>query len=422
MEVVRSAAWVMFVAVAAVVFLQFVIVASFVRLLRRARPGAVDQTDRLPEAAIVLALRGAEPNLRDVIERLLDQDYPRYRVCVVVDGADDPAWQVVSEVADTALGGRLRPALLEHRSPTCSLKCSALVQAVDGLSEDVEIVAFIDADAMPHRSWLRDLVRPLADIRTGVTTGNRWYVPETRGHGSLVRHFWNAGAVVQVWLNGIPWAGSMAMRRVTLVETGVVDSWRRSLSVDGAVGRRMRAAGRQVRFVPEVMMGNREHVSRREFSSWLVRQLVAARSSGRGSFLIPLHACVMLSCLVLPPLLAVLAAIQGDARAAAAAVGAAIVYWGGGLWCAALIDHAVGDVLAGQGNARTADATASMWERLVAVVDAHVVHLGALCRAFLCRSVTWRGVEYLIRGPEDVRLTSDAPFVRGSVQSGMSIT
>jgi cellulose synthase/poly-beta-1,6-N-acetylglucosamine synthase-like glycosyltransferase len=63
------------------------------------------------------------------------------------------------------------------------------------------VLAVIDADAVPHRWWLRDLVAPLSDPRVGVATGNRWYMPEHANWGSLVRYLWNVGAVVQVWFN-----------------------------------------------------------------------------------------------------------------------------------------------------------------------------------------------------------------------------
>ena len=46
-----------------------------------------------PKAVVVLCLRGRDPFLDQCVRALLDQDYPRYDVRIVVDGPDDPAWR-----------------------------------------------------------------------------------------------------------------------------------------------------------------------------------------------------------------------------------------------------------------------------------------------------------------------------------------
>src|SRR5262249_954046 len=51
----------------------------------------------LPFAAVVLSLRGADPSLRDCLRSLLRQDYPRYRLLIVIDGPGDPAWAPVRD-------------------------------------------------------------------------------------------------------------------------------------------------------------------------------------------------------------------------------------------------------------------------------------------------------------------------------------
>ncbi len=183
---------------------------------------------------------------------------------------------------------------------TCSLKCSSLAEAVDQLDPSYEVIAFLDGDAPPHRTWLRELVEPLADPTIGVTTGNRWYTPDQVSWGSMVRYFWNAGAIVQVWLNGIIWAGSMALRRNVVDQIDLVASWRKSLSVDGTVVRRLKAAKLRAQFIPSVIMPNREDITIKSFTPWSERQLVAARSSGAGWAVVLFHAFAI-ACVYLPP-------------------------------------------------------------------------------------------------------------------------
>src|SRR4051794_8202980 len=55
-----------------------------------------------PRVAVLLPLRGADPFLTTCLAGLLDQDYPRYCVRIVVDSADDPAWAMVRSAVAAA--------------------------------------------------------------------------------------------------------------------------------------------------------------------------------------------------------------------------------------------------------------------------------------------------------------------------------
>jgi len=75
--------------------------------------------------AIVLCLRRTDPFLGEVLESLLEQDYPDYQLHVVVDNRQDPAWQVAQSLADRYGADRVCIEALDERQDTCSLKCSA---------------------------------------------------------------------------------------------------------------------------------------------------------------------------------------------------------------------------------------------------------------------------------------------------------
>lgn len=414
--------WLALAVVAGVVVVQSLIVRRYVGLLASARPGRATGVRPLPRAAVVLSVRGADPRLAAVLEGLLDQEYPDYRVSIVVDSRDDPAWPIVAAAAAQARPGMVAVDVLHARLETCSLKCAALAQAVEALPADVAAVAFVDGDTVPHRSWLGDLVTALDEPGVGAATGNRWYVPREPTFGAIVRHSWNAGAVVQVWFNGIPWAGSLAVRRETLLATGIVDSWRRSLSVDGTVGRRLKARRLAVRFVPEALMANDEHIARGAFAEWLVRQLVAARSTRGGWGVVLMHAGIMLVCQVLPLVALFVAASRRDVAGAAIACAALVTYWAGCVGAASAIDRAARGVARRQGQELPAAAPLGAWRRLAATIDAHLVYFVALARASFCRKVRWRGIEYEISDCESVRMVSYATFGAGGGDSGASIT
>ena len=128
---------------------------------RQVAPGEIAR----PKAAVVLCLRGRDPFLEKCLELLLAQDYPDYQLQVVVDSRQDPAWEVAQALVERYGAERVHIETLDDRRDTCSLKCSSVTQAIERLDGSFQIAALVDADTMPHATWLRDLAAPLADER-----------------------------------------------------------------------------------------------------------------------------------------------------------------------------------------------------------------------------------------------------------------
>ena len=206
------------VAVIVVVFLvqQTLAVAVYVAFCHRQ---AEDQGDWFPPALVVLSLRGPDDRLAECLRALFQQDYPSFVVCVAVDHPSDPAADVVGAVLEEGDYSHVQVLHLESPLDRCSLKCSALRQATADLPVDCEIVAFLNADVVPRRDWLRRLARHLISPRVGAAMGNRWYLPPGKHWGSLVRFAWNATSIVTMNFWQVPWGGSLAVKASVLRET-----------------------------------------------------------------------------------------------------------------------------------------------------------------------------------------------------------
>jgi GT2 family glycosyltransferase len=376
----------------------------------------VDADDRdWPRVAVVLAVRGADPSLVECLRRLLEQDYADYEVHLVVDSEHDPAWELLRPLLAEQGAERVHVRLLRTKHETCSLKVSALAQAIGGLDDSVGVVALIDADVVPYAGWLRDLVRPLRDPRVGASTGIRWFMPESAEWGSLVRSLWNAGACTQMFAFRIPWGGSMAFRADLFRDTELLDHWKRSFCEDTVSYGVLRRLGLGVRFVPAATMVNPECIGLKQCFSFIRRQLLTVRLHHPHWSLV--RAVGFGAGVTLVLLVAVLAGsvAMGDWLSAGLMAGA-LATFAGGLGLAMSWTNAALHTMA---KKRGDCLPAPSWKLALAGPVAQVMYLAALVSVSFLRKVKWRGITYELYGPTTrVRLTGYKPYRPEAVREG----
>jgi hypothetical protein len=435
------------VCVTLLVFLaiQAVAALAFVRALRRPRPPLLPDED-CPKAAVLLSVRGDDPFLARCVEGLLQQDYPCYAVRIVVDHVEDPAWETIAQVVRRHPGSPVHVEPLAERLGTCTLKANSLLQAVAGLDESdtssqpvcgnsapisarsgstvsaaaltpYEVFAILDADVIPHRTWLRELVGPFRDGRVAATTGNRWYMPAQPTLASLVRYVWNAGAAVQMHFNRCTWGGGMAVRARLFRETDLRERWRHAVASDTALDTAVRQVGGKVAFVPTLMSINRESCTLGSFWRFMQRQLLHSRLKGRDWSIILFHGSTTLLAQLAAAVLLTGAGVQGQGRAAALAGGGLAVYACGTFALLGLLEAAVRKAVRDRGESTQWLAPHAVWRLLLAVPLAQFLYTAALPTVSFLRRVTWRGVNYRIEG-RGVRLVRYQPYRRHSRAEG----
>lgn len=402
-------AWVLFCLLLAMAAFQAVFALWFAGLLFRTRP-ARGRDEELPHVSILLPLRGADPGLANSVARLLRQDYPRFDLRIIVDSEQDPAWDVVRRAAESLGAENVNISAIRQRHTTCSLQCSALSQAVSDLDDKCEVVVTVDGDLAAHSSCLRELVTPLLDDRIGLTFGNRWFMPPDAGWGSWVRYLWNAAAVVPMYVFGIPWGGCFAIRRAALLESGLAESWRRVMVHDAPAKGLLRRDGWRVRFVPSLMMINRDRCSLSFAHDFIKRQMLWTRLYHPNFGPVLLHAVATSLVFGMAIILASIGLANGDFWLTVWAGGGFAAYLGAMLLLMAVLESAVRQVLKRRGEAATRYRLAALCRLPVAIPLTQLVYLSAILLATFRREVTWRGVRYAIRAPFDVAVLSDQPF------------
>lgn len=389
--------------------IQTFVTLAFLWTLRTHRRNSLPD-EQLPKTAVILCLRGSDPFLANCLESLLQQNYPQYDLKIIIDHREDPAWKIATETIASLSATNVQISPLSIRRYNCSLKCSSIVQAVSELDESYKIVAFVDADAVVHPNWLRELVSPLADPKVGATTGNRWYLPTGKYWGSLVRYFWNSSAVVQMSLYRIPWGGSLALKTEVIHETELLERWARSYTDDTMIRRVLANYGFKVKFVPSLLILNREECDLPRLFDWTKRQMLSSRLYHPQWWAVIADALqtVLLPNLLLMLSIAALWTQQWDAAALAfTSYGSYIVAL---LLLAIALEIGVTPIIRHNTKVKTKLSPATIVRMLFGIPLTHWFYGFALTLSFWMSKVSWRGVTYQIKRPWHIRLIEYRPY------------
>lgn len=384
----------------------------FAAKLFRYRSPRVADSD-LPKAAVLLGLKGADPELSVSLARLMTQDYPDYEIRIVLDSRDDPAAEAVDEAVRKTGASRVHVEVFEPGRGMAAINSTnaKLMQSVRRLDDSIGVIAMADGDLVPHEGWLRELVVPLlSDPRVGATYGNRWFMPDRGRFGSMVRYLWNMVAVISMYFLGMPWGGCFAMRTEVLRKLGLRRAWDRVIAFDAATPGLLRAAGLRVRMVASLIMPNREECSVAFCLNFVRRQLTWTRLYH------PLW-----TALVCQTLLTVLIPVSGVVVVVAGLLAGERAWWTWpamslGVYAIAMlaawpvVEGAVRRMIRRQGRSTTWLTPGKILRLAVAVPVAQAIQLVAVLAAIFGRRVKWRGVTLEIVGPSDIRMVDYRPF------------
>ena len=359
-----------------------------------------------PRAIVLLPLRGSDPLLLECLRGLCRQDYPNFEIGLILDGPEDEAWGPVHAVISEFPQVRIHPQLLTERLETCSLKSSALLQAIRALAPDIEVAAVIDADVMAKPWWLRELVRPLLDDpRIGVVCGLRWFLPDHRNCGSVIRQIWNAAASAQMYALGIPWGGTMAYRVTLLREAGFQQRWAETFVEDVSIADVLSKRGMKLLHVPQLSMVNTETIHLAGCFRFIRRQIFSVRMYNPAWRQVVLTCCgLVLSC--------VLAAVVSPAamRGGFPVIARAIPSLLGLLIMVTTIPLLYTEYCLKPPKSRLLYALHLATVQFPLILVTIGLYGAAVFSACTIRQIDWRGIRYSIGRRGEIRRLNDGPF------------
>lgn len=388
---------------------QVVLTLWFVWIVRQRTLECLSRSDTRHRSAtvpaeVILCLRGCDPTLDNVFAALASQSHEAWRLRVVVDSEDDPAWQVAQAAVARreATGASWRESVIE---PLCnwpdhgSLKCASLRQALRSLATDTRVVALIDADSVVHRDWLLTMVDECLQPGVGAVSGNRWYDPDHDSSAAVVRAIWNAGAIVQMTTFGIPWGGSLAVRREAIDDCRWANVIETTLCEDTALAAPLAEAGWGYRFVPALLAIDRDHdIAFGPLTRWITRQLLTARLHHPAWPLVAIHG--------ITTSLALVTAATGVAYGWLTARDDAVSIFGMAFLIYELANVGLLILIAEAARTAVHDRPAAIrpltprrclrWLALIPVTQS--VYALAIARSLTAHLIEWRGIRYAIYG------------------------
>ncbi|MCX7686298.1 MAG: glycosyltransferase family 2 protein [Acetobacteraceae bacterium] len=238
--------------------------------LHRVRPLRQPEPDG--RALLIVPVRGPAPRLPEVLDSLLAQDWPEFRIVVSVESEADPAHAVAAAAAER--DSRIT-VVVAGEAERRGQKVHNLLAALPLQRLGDRFVVFFDADAIAPRGFLRALLRPLLYRVADLASGYRIVVPEPGSAGGLLVALADHGISTfpRMRAIGVLSGGSTAIRAEILPGFDLPRLWEGALSDDLTLTRRARGLGVAIHGVHAALLPSPMALSVPEAFRFGVRQM-----------------------------------------------------------------------------------------------------------------------------------------------------
>ena len=202
-----------------------------------------------PPVSILKPLHGAEARLEENLESFFRQDYLTFEIIFAVDEANDPAREIAERVCRNfpQVDSRV---LVTGLPPWPNPPAYAFSRMAEKAKYDILVTS--DSDVMVHRSYLREVVPPLLQQKTGMLTclyrgfnaGGFWSLLDSMGMSVEM----SAGALTANLLEGVKFGlgPTIVVRRDALDAIGGYESTGDYFSNDFIIGNKIADLGYNV--------------------------------------------------------------------------------------------------------------------------------------------------------------------------------
>ena len=252
--------------------------------------------------AVIESVKGTHKDFVHHVTQLINQDHPCFRIIFCLSDIQDPAYeflvsffnidvsssqtnayhikrQALLELDEIGPGLQSIEIVIAGHAKDCSQKVFNQICAYDLLLPEDRLLAWVDADAVLSKTWLRDLVHPIGNKKLAAVTGYRCLAPEGQDWASAFISVINSSILTLLgnpWRNSF-WGGSMAMTRQVFDKFQIPESVKHSFSDDTLVSTLLKNNKIPIYFSYAVLPPNTIKYTFREMFSFGRRQYMYAR-------------------------------------------------------------------------------------------------------------------------------------------------
>jgi cellulose synthase/poly-beta-1,6-N-acetylglucosamine synthase-like glycosyltransferase len=351
--------------------------------------------DREPNAAIVVAIKGAGDFTPLFLHALTVQHYRNFRVIFALQSSADDAFPLVTQLQRQLAGAREVTIVIAGPTSHRAQKVHNLLAALDTLRPDDQIVVFADADIAPGATWLSQLIRPVASGETAASCGYRWQLPVGRNLSALIvaAADMSIATAARSRLWNLCWAGSVALDCTTLKRLDLPGLWDRVASDDLTLTTALRSHGLRIYAPPQLLIPSPVAQSWDSMLRFIRRQYLMVRVYA------PRHWLLVAWILIVPAMGATVAASALLMHRQWRVLAFVVASIGLLQLRLALRRSIAGFVLSGADLA-VADTTVKFARWAWPLI--HLVHLAAFASSAVGQRFSWAGIRYRFIGREVV--------------------
>ncbi len=202
----------------------------------KGKRGTAEVMDTGPKTLVMIPCRGRDITLKENIASAMHQSYRDYDAVAIVDSMDDESIPVLR---DSGIGIMV--------SDGDDGKGSGKVRAIATALEEKKgygIYVILDSDVHVDKKWLSELVAPLSDKDTGISTTFPYFRP-MKGFWSRMKTVWGfvGLGLMESERTRFGWGGSLAFRRELVDGKSEMSYFKSMISDDIAITRIAKAKG-----------------------------------------------------------------------------------------------------------------------------------------------------------------------------------
>lgn len=270
-----------FLGIAAIPFIYYgLAIFSSLRFFLTTRANGGKTGGFLPPVSNLKPVRGLDPEAYENFASFCRQDYPQYEILFCVGDTNDPVYPVLQQLVHDFPKQKIRIVIGSGRNATND-KVAKLARLVEEASHEYLVIS--DSDVRVERDYLRQVVAPLADPKTGAVTC--FYVPTEESTWvqrlqdvGMVSDFY-PGILVAKQLDGVKFAlgPTIATTRTRLQAFGGYASIENRPADDLWVGRLIDEQGYEVQLLPYVVHSVADYQSLNELFHKRLRWITVMR-------------------------------------------------------------------------------------------------------------------------------------------------